>query len=329
MFDLKRIDNVKIGVLGDAAVDIHWYADMKKSELSRETPHYPLPVVREEITPGAAGNLAANIAALKPAKLEFCGVIGNDWRGTELKRCFSGMGIGISGLITEPGRFTNAYCKPMRMGISDVVYEDPRIDFSTDTRISDVSEAEVLLWLDGAERELDAICICEQFVGGCVTERVRERLKDISIPVFVDSRYNIGRFRINRGVLKPNERECAGALNNSGVVPSDDMAENGRILSRITGSDILLTMGELGALIISGENVTAVPAVKVSGATDICGAGDTYLSAFACCSAAGATYEEAADIAAAASAVTVGKIGTTGTADREEIKAKLLPKDNT
>ena len=81
MFDLSLIGRVRIGVLGDAALDVHWYADMKKSELSRETPHYPLPVVREEFSPGAAGNLAANVAALLPGRLDFCGVIGGDWRG--------------------------------------------------------------------------------------------------------------------------------------------------------------------------------------------------------------------------------------------------------
>ena len=81
MFDLSRIDNVKIGVLGDLAMDIYWYADMTKSELSRETPHHPLPVVREVMSLGAAGNLAANIAALEPAALHVCGVRGDDWRG--------------------------------------------------------------------------------------------------------------------------------------------------------------------------------------------------------------------------------------------------------
>ena len=319
MFDLRRIDGVKIGVLGDAAVDIHWYADMKKSELSRETPHFPLPVTREEITPGAAGNLAANIAALKPERLEFCGVIGGDWRGEVLKKSFSERGIGTDGLIVEPGRFTNAYCKPMRMGISDVVYEDPRIDFSTDSPISKESENAVLEWLGAAEDRLDAVCVCDQFAGGCVTETVRKKISGLRIPVFADSRYNIGKFRLKRGVLKPNERECASALSGAGIAPSEDMAENGLRLAQITGSNILLTLGENGALIISGGTVTPVPAVRVTGETDICGAGDTYLSAFACCAAAGASYAEAASAAAAASAVTVKKIGVTGTADREEI----------
>ena len=67
MFDL--LDNVKIAVIGDFCIDIYWYADMTKSELSRETPHFPLPVQKEVMSPGAAGNVANNIAALKIEKL--------------------------------------------------------------------------------------------------------------------------------------------------------------------------------------------------------------------------------------------------------------------
>lgn len=35
------IKNAHIGIIGDFCVDIYWHADMTKSELSRETPHYP------------------------------------------------------------------------------------------------------------------------------------------------------------------------------------------------------------------------------------------------------------------------------------------------
>ena len=53
---LENISNARVGLLGDFCVDIYWHADMTKSELSRETPHYPLPVVRERVYPGAGGN---------------------------------------------------------------------------------------------------------------------------------------------------------------------------------------------------------------------------------------------------------------------------------
>ncbi len=324
MFDLNRIDNISIGVLGDLALDIYWYADMKKSELSRETPHYPLPVVREVMSLGAGGNVTANIAALKPGKLFVGGICGDDWRGEILKKRLEAIGADTSGLIVEPGRFTQAYCKPMRMGISDVIYEDPRLDFAAVDAPSAETEAGILQWLDKVDGMLDALCVCDQFKNGVITEAVLKRLCRMKTPVLVDSRYKIGKFAVN-GVLKPNEDECRAALLSLGLPAPEKPSDMARMLSKTTGANVLLTLGEAGNLYVSadGEDVIATPAVPCEGPLDICGAGDTSMSAFACCLAAGADPAEAAQTAAAASAVTIKKIGMTGTATREEILAIL------
>jgi len=121
------ISGARIGVVGDFCLDAYWYADMRRSELSRETPHFPLPIVRETYSPGAAGNVAANLAALQPASVKALGVIGRDWRGKLLKETLTAAGIDVSGLIEAEDRITNTFIKPMRMGVSDVVYEDPRL----------------------------------------------------------------------------------------------------------------------------------------------------------------------------------------------------------
>ena len=330
MFDLDRIGEVSVGLLGDLAVDIYWYADMKKSELSRETPHFPLPVVREVTSLGAGGNVAANIAALKPGKLSVCGIRGDDWRGGILSALLERIGADTSGLIVEKGRFTHAYCKPMRMGISDVVYEDPRLDFAASVPPAEESEDAILSWLDRVDGRIDVLCVCDQFLCGAVTDRVLARLGRMKTPVMADSRYRIGQYAV-RGVLKPNEDECRSALRAQVRAVPDDHEAMARALAAQTGADVLLTLGERGSLFCPAGPGPAVvtPAVRVDGPVDICGAGDTSLSAFACCTAAGASPAEAARIAAAASAVTVRKLGTTGTASREEIAGLLRAMDET
>ena len=43
----EGVNRAKVCLIGDFCLDLYWLADMRRSELSRETPHYPLPVVEE------------------------------------------------------------------------------------------------------------------------------------------------------------------------------------------------------------------------------------------------------------------------------------------
>jgi sugar/nucleoside kinase (ribokinase family) len=66
-----------------------------------------------------------------------------------------------------------------------------------------------------------------------------------------------------------------------------------------------------------------VPARRVTGEIDFCGAGDTFLSGFAASIAGGFSVTDAARIACCCSSVTIKKLKTTGTADRRELAAAL------
>ena len=75
-----------------------------------------------------------------------------------------------------------------------------------------------------------------------------------------------------------------------------------------------MTAGEKGCYVSENGRVTHVPACKVTGEIDFCGAGDTFLSCLACATAGGFPLVDAATLACAASAVTIKKLRTTGTA---------------
>lgn len=75
--DMRRFGRGRIGVIGDFCLDVYWHADMTKSELSRETPHFPLPIVQERLSPGGAGNVVMNLLALKPKAVHAVGVFGD------------------------------------------------------------------------------------------------------------------------------------------------------------------------------------------------------------------------------------------------------------
>lgn len=324
---LDCINNARVGVIGDFCVDIYWEIDMKKSELSLETPHFPHPVVGERIYPGAAGNVAVNVSRLKPKKIMACGVVGRDWRASALKAALEKEGIPTDGFITDASLTTNAYCKPMLHGISAVVYEDPRLDFENFSPLSAETEDKILAWLDKAAGELDVLCVCDQFRMGIITERVRKKVCDLAkngLTVIVDSRYRAGLF--SGVILKPNEKECFlavyGKTTNEKISKEDALA-NAKKLSSLTDSKILLTLGEEGSAFIDGDTVSLCNAVKVSGELDVCGCGDAYLGAFSSMLAGGAKITDAMRAGSAAAAFAIKSIGVTGNATREDILKKL------
>jgi len=83
---LAALPGKRIAVIGDFCMDIYWHADMTRSQLSRETPRFPLPVVREEFSAGGASNVAWNLAELGVGTVQAITLFGDDWRGRELSR---------------------------------------------------------------------------------------------------------------------------------------------------------------------------------------------------------------------------------------------------
>ena len=318
---LTKMRGVKAALLGDLCLDVYWMADMRKSELSRETPHFPLPVVEERMSPGGGGNAAANMAALKPAELYAVGVVGNDWRGVELLRLLNGDGIDTEHVLRVSDRYTNAYCKPRPMGISDVVYEDPRLDFGGDKPPDAGMEDAIIRSLDRLAPRIDVLAVSDQLPVGTVTGRVRDHLAKLArdgLAVVVDSR---DRTRLYRNViLKPSEVDGARAAGLPDAGNSlEDYGKAALILARRQDGEVVMTLGPRGSLYADCERATHVPAHAVPGPLDTVGAGDTFLSGFSISIAAGASRVEAAAFAGLASEVTIQQIGTTGVATPEQL----------
>ena len=319
----QNLQGKTVGIIGDFCLDIYWRADMTCSELSRETPHFPLPVIDETVSLGAGGNVAANLAAFCPKKVIGLSLYGDDWRGALLLEQAARVGVSTDLFIQTKGRFTNAYCKPMRKGVSDVVYEDPRLDFDNYAPIDRATEDAVIAKLDRLAEECSVLCVADQFRYGIVTDRVRERIifhAKNGLPVIADSRYNIEKYM--DCILKPNEAECWRAVyGDEGYLTAsvNELTAAADTLARRNHATVFCTLGANGSYLTNGANGVRTPAVPVYGPLDICGAGDTTLAAFACAIASDANKEEAAQMAALASAVTVQKVGITGTATVEEI----------
>ena len=319
---LQNTDHARVGLIGDLCLDMYWLADMKLSELSRETPHYPLPIVEERFAPGGAGNVANNIAALKPKKLLVAGVVGNDWRGELLLHAMANVGIDCSYVIKDDSRVTNTYIKPLRKGISDVIYEDPRLDFESRNPISAAVEEKILSALDMMADQTDVICVSDQMKYGCITQAVRNKLSMLGKAgkiIIVDSRDHADAYE--NVTVKPNEIEVSRAFGDGSVMDMDALSALAAAISQKNERTTLVTLGEKGCFVAQDGQVFHSPACAVEPPIDFCGAGDTFLAGYGTLLAGGATPLQAAQIACLCSAVTIKKLGETGTASREEILA--------
>lgn len=312
---LNSIRNVSVCLIGDLCLDVYWLADMKKSRLSRETPHHPLPVTQERYALGGGGNVAANLAALGVGAIHPLSVIGDDWRGFLLRGCMMEAGIDDSGVLIEKTRVTPCYCKPMRAGISDVVYEDPRLDFENYATLAPETEGRLLRLLDAAAAQDDVIAVCDQLEYGVITPAVRARLNEIAKckPVIVDSRDRVALYA--SAIVKPNDVEAAAATG----LPTNDPEAAALALSEKNGAPAIVTVGADGAVWCENRQAIRIPAKQVRPPVDPVGAGDTFLAAFCAAYAARIPGPHAVAFANHACAVTVKKIGMTGTAKPAEL----------
>ena len=318
-YDLRKLGKGRIAVIGDFCLDVYWHADMTKSELSRETPHFPLPIVRERLSPGGAGNVVMNLLALEPKIVTAIGVFGDDWRGSALQGLLKKAGADVSGVVTDSARVTNTYVKPLRKGFAEnVVYEDPRLDFTNYDPVTKATERKLIAALEKAAKDIDVLCVCDQMPCGCITPAVRAKIVALGkrgLTVIVDSRDRIGLY--TDVIVKPNEIESARAF--KGKIPETAFERLAAALEKRTGRPAIVTAGDRGCYVSEKRKVTHVKACKVTGEIDFCGAGDTFLSGLAASTAAGFRLTDAATIACCCSAVTIKKLKTTGTANRLEL----------
>ena len=332
---LQKLQDKTIGVVGDLGLDAYWYADMTISVISRETPLFPCPVIREEYSPGAGANVAHNLSDLGVGRIVALSVLGDDWRGEILRREMRERRIDVARLLTSPRRSTTTFIKPILMGHNSR-QEGARIDFENAEPLDAALEDRLMESVAAELASLDALLIADQLdVNGVVTERVRNALNRMALAnpakdFVADSRQHIGDFR--GVVVKPNWVEATRAIHpkrDARSVQQDELVQIGKALCDRTGRATFITLSENGALVcVDGEH-RLLHAGPVGPPLDPVGAGDAFIAALAASLCAGATPWEAGAIANLAAAVTVEKLNQTGTATPDEILARYAMLDRT
>lgn len=315
---LDRVRDCSALVCGDICLDRWCTYDPGAAEPSRETGIPRIGVTASEVTPGAGGTIANNIAALGVGRSAVLGVIGNDGYGYELTQALNARGISTDLLVRSNEFATFTYTKLINAtnGAEDL----PRVDFINSRTMPDAIERQVLTYLREYADSFDVIFVSDQAEtkqGGVITHAVRTMLAEIAQRrpekvILADSRIRIERFR--NVIAKPNEQEAAAAC--IGLFGEIDYR---RLRAHTEAPLLFVTRGPQGVVIVE-DTETVIPARKVEKPVDICGAGDSFSAGLGMALAVTKSAAEAAQFANLVASITIMKKGT-GTASPAEILA--------
>lgn len=328
MFPIRRLlDAVggfagkRVVIVGDAITDEYLYG--KPARISRESPVLILRFTDREVKLGGAANAAHNVQALGATALAI-GVVGDDTAGAEARDLFRRAGLGTDGLLSVPGRLTPMKTRIMAGGYRSTRQQVVRLDREPNSGLPGGVEQRVIEKLQHAAATADAFLVSD-YGYGVVTPRVYETILALArprnVPVTVDSRYELPRFR-GATAATPNEPEVE-ALTGHELTDDRAVEKAGRmVLERLDTRLLLLTRGSRGMALFERDGpVTFMPIHGSDEIADVTGAGDTVISVFTVALAAGAAAGEAAWLANVAGGVVVMKRGTATVSPRELAEA--------
>ncbi|MEW6072700.1 MAG: PfkB family carbohydrate kinase [Planctomycetota bacterium] len=333
--DLDRVfaalRGARVAVLGDFCVDHYLFLDPGWKELSLETGLPVRGVIGQRLSPGGAGNVAANAAALGLRAVHCLGCLGDDLYGAALQNSLHRLGCDTSGLLVQPREFaTHAYVKPYRGG-----EEGPRFDHGVANRVGAETTRRLVASLERLLPNLDTVLLNQQVATGVWSAALIESVNALipgfpSVPWVVDSRHRIESFR--GAVMKMHAGEAVRLSGRGGQRDAPATAAETRrdldLLFARFAAPIVITRGNDGAIARDREGTYAVPGVRSPGEIDPVGAGDTFLAALGAGLGGGLGLATALEVANLAAAVTVRKLRQTGTASEAEIRALAADASN-
>jgi rfaE bifunctional protein kinase chain/domain len=173
-------------------------------------------------------------------------------------------------------------------------------------------------------RASDALLVSDYGYGAAsptILNAVRHRGRLDGVPVILDSRYRMLQYS-GIAAATPNEPEVEAALGSR--IGNDDawarLCRAGQqVMSRMKLQSLVITRGRDGMAAFAAKHKPVdIPIFGSDQVADVTGAGDTVIATFAAAFAAGATTEEAAQLANYAGGIVVMKRGT-ATVSRQEL----------
>ena len=316
---VEAFSNLTITLLGDLVADEFIFGEI--SRVSREAPVLILKHRERTVLPGGAANAANNLADLGVNVLPV-GIVGDDEPGRILLKYFRRKRIPVSGILKDKSYATVTKTRILAGMTHTARQQVVRVDREPEQAPNAHLTRELYLAARNYSHASDALLVSDYGYGAAtpaIVSALREKGKLGSTPIVLDSRYRLLQYS-GATAATPNEPEVEEAL---GIRIGQDwdkvIAAGEQIMSRMKLESLLITRGRDGMVAFNHKHKPVdIPIVGSDQVADVTGAGDTVIAAFTAALAAGATTEEAAQLANYAGGIVVMKRGT-ATVSREEL----------
>jgi rfaE bifunctional protein kinase chain/domain len=322
---VEAFPKVTITVLGDLVADEFVYGEI--SRVSREAPVLILKHRERTVVPGGGANAVNNLAELGVNVLPV-GAVGDDEAGRMLIKFFRHKRIPVSGVLKDKSYATVTKTRILAGMTHNARQQVVRVDREPENPPNRHLTRELFLAAREYLRASDALLVSDYGYGSAspaIVNTLRQpgRRRNVTVPLVLDSRYRMLEFQ---GVTAatPNEPEVEAAL---GVPIGQDWQKvvlAGKVvMERMQLQSLLITRGKDGMVAFEREREPVdIPIFGSDEIADVTGAGDTVIAAFTAALAAGASTEDAAQLANYAGGIVVMKRGT-ATVSREELLRAL------
>lgn len=305
---INNFPSQRILVVGDVVLDQYI-----RGTVERINPEAPVPILhahRETQQSGGAGNTAKNVAALG-AHATLLGVCGQDDTARSLTAAIKKEGY-TAGLIEDDSRPTTRKIRYIASSQQML-----RVDYEETHELSSAHESALCNAIIKQAKSADGIIVSD-YDKGVITLRVAETIMSMAgehnLPVAVDAKPAHAPWFAGATFISPNLKEARTFL---GLDPfghdQNDWQELAAQLHTKMKTNVFMTLSAEGIFIVTdkvtGKHVAQDHHVEVA---DTSGAGDTATAVLLLALLSGATEVESAELANAAGAVVVGKLGAVG-----------------
>ncbi|MBF0503933.1 MAG: D-glycero-beta-D-manno-heptose-7-phosphate kinase [Candidatus Omnitrophica bacterium] len=330
---LKHFKNKRLLVIGDLVLDQYI-----KGNVSRISPEAPVPVVLQEesfYTPGGAANVANNLTSLG-ANVTLVGKIGDDIEGGILKRELHKRHVHTNGVFID-GAIDTIFKTRIIAQHQQIVRLDREKKASES--FDHVKEDKILPFLRRNMKDFDTVIISD-YAKGVIDPSLMSLVHELALknklPVVVDPKLEDLREYGQVTCITPNKKEAesilkiipdetrrAFGIRSTKLEAKEEIENNGCGLLKYLGIEsLLITLGEHGMYLFEHNKKPFPIPTKARQVFDVSGAGDTVISVFALCIAAGADKRQAAQIANYAAGIVVAKMGAVAV-DLNELTAAI------